>query len=399
MPLLLFLIAAEHQNRFRRPLRFMILIAVFSLISIHSIIISGFLAVIYSIEYFKLKHTFTTTQLRKIRCSILLFLSVFILVILIIIPPNDLTVSGGRSLATLSAQRYGFEQIAIQILIMLSDAFISNILGDTITPIQILNMIMVLFVLAGFILLFKANNKLRYFLGPLLALLLFFNVGYFSIWHSGILFLLLFFVLWITYQDNPSRQLSALNKAFILIILLVQVYWSASAYLLDYGSDYSGSKNAARFLVKQKYKSEVVFGKNPQTTAILPYFQSNIFLNYRQINRASFWIWSQKNNHKTDILYIVEKKPELLVIGYTQNRNLEQKIKDFPLASYQKIGRFNGYIVWKDSIYLRESYLIYRLNPGYHDQAIPVQDIINMINLWQDFEIHESKEYKWNAKT
>ena len=152
------------------------------------------------------------------------------------------------------------------------------------------------------------------FLIPYLLLCLFSSGVYFYTHHIGIVFLFVLFWSIVSYNKKTQKDLTKFQldpkflkyfKVSIGVIVVVQLYWSVSACMLDISYPYSCGRQVASFIKENnldKYSilaqwqisdnldpSIPLLNVNSLTSAsnILPYFDKDLFINFDS-NRRGF---------------------------------------------------------------------------------------------------------------
>jgi hypothetical protein len=110
---------------------------------------------------------------------------------------------------------------------------------------------------------------------------------YCNLWHTGIMFLLFLFIGWI-YEYYKIK----LFNIFMLLVSVIQVYWSIDTSIYDYKESYTPAKEVADFIKKYDYKNMNIYGVEFYESAINAYFDENIFDNWHD---TRFFYWSKNN--------------------------------------------------------------------------------------------------------
>jgi hypothetical protein len=143
---------------------------------------------------------------------------------------------------------------------------------------------------------------------PLILLLAFFVKVYGSAWHCGALALIAVAALWIASlrerTARPNPRLDGALNAIVLVALaslfVVQIYWSARTFAMDYSRPYSGSLNAANYLHSVGADASSTCGFGFHSGAVQPYFHDSIYQNWPK--GEGFWRqdMSNRNNLNCD---------------------------------------------------------------------------------------------------
>ncbi len=249
-----------------------------------------------------------------------------------------------------------------------------------------------LLVVAGF--LWVMWFRRHFLLASLLlgSLFLFFFTQYYYIHHSGILWLSMLFLLWISTVQPvqmralgrfrakllPYRQrLRAVGMATVGLVLAVQVFWAASAAFHDAREPYSAGRELAGFLKQHRMDQLRVFGAyetyvdgNGAFFAVhneaLPYFTDNILVNLNEGNRR----WSFVQHRRQPFTQTKQRMKELagepdVIVAWSAGIVPYHDV--LPIERYVKVGDFYGWHFWKASqpgivpqcgVYLREDLLV-----------------------------------------
>ena len=157
----------------------------------------------------------------------------------------------------------------------------------------VLKLILSLIVFAIFIIIYyKQHDKKKVFevIILILPLFLFMKLKYCNLWHIGMFTLLALFISWI-HELSKSK----LFNIFMLIVCVIQIYWSASSSIYDYKETYTPAKEVADFIKTYDYKNMKIYAQKFYEAQINAYFDENIFDNYQEGIR--FFYWSKKNKY------------------------------------------------------------------------------------------------------
>jgi uncharacterized membrane protein len=180
--------------------------------------------------------------------------------------------------------------------------------------------------------------------------------------------------MWISLENqttnNSKRLIRVRNLALfsIIVLLAIHVYWGLIVSINDFCAPYSASKDAANYIKSNKLEKKKIYATSFHSISILPYFDDNIFDNYNNGQKPSFFLWSSKNNNmiqkKIDgiseklpinIQSIIEDQPDLIIIGvkFPWQENISR------MPGYKFAARFEGNLYWKDRIYEKDSFLLF----------------------------------------
>ena len=142
---------------------------------------------------------------------------------------------------------------------------------------------------------------------------------------------------------------------FLLLILLVQTYFSITSSSYDYKNTYSPAFQAATFL--KQYKNCNIYGLTFNEGAINPYFKHNIYQNWNK--NLGFFYWNTKSKfyqQKIDEKYMLKHNLEIVVTSkfYTtlDYNQLKEKYNQYV---------FHGYSYFENKKYEDQTQIIYVL--------------------------------------
>lgn len=215
-----------------------------------------------------------------------------------------------------------------------------------------------LFVFGASLYWFYRRGLLTFYLIPFCALYAFFGIAYGKAWHEGVGFCLWLSTLWLSFlntppSDTPERRLIS---AAMAVLLGFQLYWSAVAFRHDYAHPYSGAKALAGYLKEKKLEKSRILATQFFAPVILPYFEQNIFLNFNKGKRPSFFWWSTQYSFNDNPAYILNEKPDLLILGIKFQEG--NKIPQLP--GYEYVQFFPGFLFLKDRVLEKESFALFR---------------------------------------
>ncbi len=354
---LLFLVAIVWPQRTRQVYRFTLLLVLLANVSAHGALIAGSLLAFHLFEVVRMRRTLGRETLRRQFLAASGFGVVTVLLFLELRPPSDLSNPIDREIGLSSLRTLG----------ELVDGA-----GTGLWPISLLALLAALWW-------FWRSGVLMLFLVPGSVLAAFAVIVYGLPWHIGILFLLTLFVLWISLADGPrpratGQDLWARRAALTALVVVVgaQTIWSASSVRYDLNRSYSGSVALARYikahgdgrtiyLASFTPRSFVEKNVSPSwggfpALAVQPYFDRNVFANYHDGKKASFWEWKQENGlDPHSPTKIVAAKPDWVVLN-VKFRGSPKQPKRFP--GYRVRASFPGALAFKTSTFEREAFLL-----------------------------------------
>lgn len=350
MPLLLFLIAIIYNKKVEKPIAFYTLLILLANVSLHGTLISLSLLALYLPELKKKWKGLSTKARKKNIAGLAVFALALILLVIILFPPADIS----------SPAEYNF---GIAHLLKTSGEALNTSLmtwSHLYFSIPLLLIILVWF--------YKRRLLLTY-LAITIPLLLFFAVILGEGWHFGILFIVLAFVLWLSFDDEhrESERTFDIKKlpvkyiavAAILVILLVQVRYSFNSSRTEYCLDYSCIRTVADSIKDNNLEGKKIdiLGKY---TSILAYFDENIFNNFNNGEKPCFWIAKKSNDHienvnQENILRALEDNPDYIFIPYESMRTDELDV-----PGYRPVSIYYGLIIWAGKSKDLDSVVLYK---------------------------------------
>lgn len=393
--LAMFLAAACHKNRNEHPVKYLLCLALMCAVHTFGIIIAGGFCIVWLGEIFG-KH-YKNGTLAKVftdkRCWLMLALLLFVVLIFIEIFPSENTYVDGKAT---SKEIFHFSFNFIQLLwifLILTEATIGQMPQslstsyDTTSLITLSIVAVIIFILAVSI--FYSNKKLLNFLVPYLIFSLFCTLVYFSPHHMGIITALLIYEFWIILDENGKVKLpkyiqTLMNdlhgkmkfaaKSLAFIPLLVPIAWSCSSSYFEIRYPYW--INAAADFIKEydldDYKILSPWTQEPKenvdvewalddsaleyydypklqgwATAILPYFDDNIFYNYNIDNHDKTFMYYQSSTEEEAEAIINkwrEQGPPDVVLDRCQ---LTRVYPDIDVNDYVAVKRITAYKPYK----------------------------------------------------
>lgn len=322
---LLMLITIIYKDRFNKCFLFSIVLFLFMNISLHSLVIAGSFYLIYIIESISTKKI----EKRQVLITIGILFLEFLLTVVITYPASDCSYGTGSNASLFH---------------IISEATIGSNLNIYVE-------IIISIIIFGILFFTLSWEKKINFLVIILPILFVFIFIKFLPWHAGIMWLLLFICLIISGQINNNM----IVKVFVVFVCFVQIGWTLSSIHYDFNNRYSASGDVANYLDDYVDENKIIYGLGYSKTAILPYFEENIFNNV--LTDKSFYIWA-KDNKELSINESYNLDVDVYVISefYLNNYTLMQ----FFLESnnYRKI-EFKGNTYNKNNIYESEGYVVY----------------------------------------
>lgn len=348
---ILFLIAIIYEKKIKRPLLYGLLLCLLASISAYTFLMAGGLFFVHLLDVFK-QWTALNRQERIYQAiaAVLLGLTALAIVLILEQPPDSSFALGYN----LSLQNY--LEVSVR---RIPGALTMDELGGFITFQTIVSFV----IFISFLIWCWYKKTFLLFFLPCLLITILFAVKYSNVWHVGILFLLWVFVLWIGFENKETEPpiLRKIIKISIVIVLSVQVYWTAHAALKDYKYNYSGAYELSQYIKKNQLENKKLFVSGWKSLAIMPYFEKNIFYNYNNGANYRYWLWSIHNRNTmgagADVIKrIVTEQPDLVVFA-SDHIDIYSEIK---VPGYDLVEVFEGNLYWKTGLFEPDTFFVYQ---------------------------------------
>ncbi len=300
-PVLFFLIALCWK---RSPVLVALMLGLLANVSLHTAVISSGLSIVYLIAQTREVEIGNPSVRRRLLFGAAILLALYAFAIWTVWPPKDLL------LTRVLGESRPFISIAI-----------GSLLWAVYQP-----MFLSLSFWAAMAICLRARHSLFYLL-PVLLFALFSGAVYVNWWHVGLLIPLVICILWITWPPNRERSTPSelICQVALVLMICVQVLWSAHAIRYDHTKAYSPDLAASQFLrpfVKKGTKIAITYLDERRTRSfegvgIQAYFDRNIYLNQRE----SFWWWSEDNQSEKMFNALLPSHPGIIVVVTRQPHN------------------------------------------------------------------------------
>lgn len=366
LPPILFLVAINYEDRVLHPYRFVFLLVLLANVSLHGLIISIGLALLYFISLFKQYKV----QGKKFNIQYVLSLSVFGIFLFLTL----LELKPAPDLITVASLNGHFSNI-ISSVYMLSDSLINNNSAPVYGYRSFYSALQTFF---WFLIVITAiwlyiRKKLSVFLLPLIGLGALFTAVYANVWHQGILFYLWLFTIWISfgsarYENRGSRAIRPVLFLSMIFVFMIQIYWSVNTFNYDFNYKYSASKEAADFIKLNKLYDKKIYMTSFHSASVLPYFPENIFCNFNHGQSPCYWQWSGSNNmYQEPYLDLTKYQPDYILMGvknYCEKNIMLDKSMIPDVPGYTVVKYFNGSLYWKERPLETDSFVLLKQNEG-----------------------------------
>jgi hypothetical protein len=335
------LIALTYKDRTKKPHFYGILLILLSSISVHMLLLSGILFILYCLDIYGL--------IKQNENKIIVILN--IVIVIIIGASYIFTVWYLRTPSDCSYTAARFNLNIIHIILLFC-ARIGEVL--IFNSLQIYGIVVFMILILLFNLYYKANFKF-YIIASVVWIFL--SSFFCNKWHIGLIFLSILLALQISSPKRKFTDKRINNCIYLLIgvVFCVQISWSFTAAYYDYNEDYSGSYEAAKFIKENHYENSKIYGLGYYPTAIEPYFNKNIFKNRR--NDKAFYVWSFSNGDLTNE-EILKDLPYVVVYSEFEQYRYSNIINVLKNKGY-KCYSFKGASYIKDSTYESQTFYVW----------------------------------------
>ena len=350
-PLLLFALCITYSLQKSRPVLFAFLAGLLVNINLHAAVLGCLFAILYFVELYRTHEPIAPHPKRRVAVAVSLFLifcglsvlSAFpapdamvkpvatgrvktpnrLLVQLIPLermpasaPPLDPPLNGVTSLSAAQSAPPGLARTATPTFAHRASHKLLEVIrvtADVATfPIAESNVLSVIFLLT-FALWLWSRDSLRLALPWLIAV-----PFAASIWiydhHTGMFVLALVAAAWISLnrqiQTRSSGAIPAAMSAIALLVILLQIGWTAHAIHAETYRPYDPGKETEAFLVKN-YPGRRIAGFGFETVSLQPYATHNLFANWDH----TYLLWSNSNPVDLRRTEALAQHPDVVVIG------------------------------------------------------------------------------------
>lgn len=343
---LLVLIASIYKERKEKVILYNILLGILATVSLHSAVISGILYIFEVSEIFKsmLKEDKIKQFVKPLICCTVLGI-LYCLILLCVVPNSDVFVATTVN-SILISNKSIFSSILVWIIRLL-EAFTLNRDGTIIHLIISL----VYFIVMMFFVLRKNKNKFLFLCLFILEVVFIFFVRVTN-HHLGLILYTFLFALYLV-KDELHETSKKVIYVMLCVMFVIQIFWSIITIIPEIKYNYSSAEEVSNYLKEKDYKNIKIYSSGYYATAILPYFENNIFYNDR--GETLYYKWSRQNqdwlnsmskeflyknetDEIADIIILQDYSPEK---GY---ETLLEKIRE--MENYKEI-HFDGNTLYK----------------------------------------------------
>lgn len=343
---LLVLIAIIYKDRKEKVILYNFLLAILASISLHSALISGilYLSEVYEIFISIIKESKVKKYIKSLICSGILGIF-YGLILFCIIPTEDVLVSATIT-SILSSEGNIFLHF-VWLFINLLEAFTLN------TDMAFFHFIIssIYFVIMIFLILRKNKKKVLFlsiFLGEVLFILLIRVTNH----HIGLMLYAFLFALYLV-KDEIIEKNKKLLCIMLIVMFVIQILWSVITIIPEIKYNYSAAQDVSQYLKEKDYKNMKIYSTGYYSTAILPYFDNNIFYNDR--GGTTYYRWGKSNAdwsliNEEEFSYRNENNelPDIIILhDYPADDTYEMLIEKVRLMNEYKEIRFDGNQLYK----------------------------------------------------
>ena len=350
-------IAWIYENRQAHVILYNFLLGTLAIICLHGSIVSG---VLYIFEIFEVINTIIEDKkikrYKKEIISIILLSLLYIFIIFSVYPSSDVYVN----IALTNISKIPIINIILQYMSRFLEVFILDYKywRIMIFPAIIFTILLFFFVL-------RRNKNKKLFLSICLPVVLFIFLIRLTTHHLGIIFYVFLFSTYLIKNDIVQNNKKYLN-ILCTIMLIIHVIWSVKAIYAEVKYEYSAGNGVANYLQTYDYEELDIYATGYYATAILPYFENNIFDNDRGGN--TYYTWSNKN---PDWKYIISEKylypenngyrPDIIILHDNYSKEVYEELlsKLQETEEYEEklfLGKefFKGNVVNNNGLYIFE---------------------------------------------
>ena len=182
---------------------------------------------------------------------------------------------------------------------LLSEAFVGGVPFGTLDVPVLVQRLATLLILLPSLVLFHRSGTFSLVGALILSLMVFSAVQHANLWHSGILFLVWIFGLWISWPtlNAGSRTLRRLVMASVAGLVLLQDVQTAAAWIREVREPYSSGREAAALVraARERDPAARVAAIGFKAFSIQPWFPHNVFANYvGGASNPAFYLWDRR---------------------------------------------------------------------------------------------------------
>jgi hypothetical protein len=356
LPLLCFLVAIFFKD-VDRPVRITVVLVLLANLSLHGTLLAGCFGLLYLIEAIKRWPSFGDRLRNRYFICAAVMVFTFILIGIVLRPTVDneeyLAKKEVAQLSQAQKQEFNIVSPGKKAGTILCGAFLDYTVPSA------------LFVLLAAAWCYTRRRCLMFVLTVGLM------IGVYSVIHGyahhhGTAFLAVITTLWIAWPRAEERRFfnlserRALQAMVVLLLCLIAVNISDAFIVIkrEYLYPYSGAQDAANYLKSVGADKNPMFGFVYGITGVQAYFDHNVFANWPT---SYFHHGLPLAGKSLDVSELHRVQPKFVVI-YTVDPDLFLKYdgSTLPHEGYDLARFSDGYYLYKQAVYQRETYFIYR---------------------------------------
>jgi hypothetical protein len=341
---LLFAVAAIYRDARRRPVLVTALLCLIGGVSVHGFFLSACIWLAISAPGLREWRKLPASLRRRWLIATGIYAAVMILFLLSAWPAHDVAFAEGRGVANIA-----FKRLEDVLLATFSQAFT----GEWMTSFAVVGLTIPFLWRGGGALIFLPATALFWVFGV---------VVYSKEWHYGIVFLTWLLALWISANRTKITRTALLGLS---AAIAVQCYWTLASVSYDLRHPYSGSVEVVLYLKANPVKELYAIGY--PTTALQPYFSSNIYSDFNNGSPAAYWDWSKRNpaNPEEDAAAIFSaRRRDFVLVGYGREYHRLYWARMLAKIGYVHLRHFEGSLFWHDRVLEPEAYDLYKRTTG-----------------------------------
>jgi hypothetical protein len=356
LPLLAFLAALLFKD-VKHPEWITVVLVLLSLLTLHGTLLAGCLGLAYLTQAYKNRDELDGASRKRYAYSIGAMALTFVLIITIVKPTEDVEmIALRRELANApSFVTEHFPSVWQKLTAVICGAFIDWLIPS----------ILLIILLAAWCI---WRRQWFAFVVPVVALILFYGQIHGAAHHHGTVFVAAITGVWIAWPSNEERiRLASRGRdrwllyggvALLLLLCAFNLVDAEVAIHHEYLYPYSGAEDAAAYLKAVGADRGPMFGFLHGVVAIQAYFDHNVFVN----GPHSYF------HHGLPLTTTVLNKNELnrtrpeYVVVYSDDPQMMMQIGAPQLVAngYELAHFSDGYYIYKQGVYEREVYFIFR---------------------------------------
>jgi hypothetical protein len=356
MPLLCFLVALTFKD-IKHPGRMTWSLVFLANLTLHGAIMAACFGLLYLVEAIKQWPRLDQKLRYRYVICIAVVASMFVFVAFVLKPPADsgefIVKRQMDLLPEVVKQQIHMPTVSTKLAAALCGAFLDSLYPS------------VLFLMFAGIWCFRRRFFLVLVL-PVGLLLALYSIVHGYAHHHGTVLLAVISALWISWPTDQERFALCLTDkllmrgllASLIILCGVNIWDSIVVIQREYRFPYSGAQDAANYLKSVGADRTQIFGVNYGVVGVQPYFDHNIFAN---IPNAYFHHGLPLAGSGLDEPMLELSKPEYVVVYSTEPALLfKEGLSPLTSRGYEIVHFSDGYYLYKQAVYERESYFIFR---------------------------------------